>query len=74
MISPFCVWFQELPTHLLALGSKEKLQELLTEWEVFDILYNEDYSTLITQVLETGEILRGTSRHVWAFSFFNITS
>ncbi|XP_072023611.1 telomerase protein component 1-like [Amphiura filiformis] len=38
---------EELPTHLLALGSVDKLQVLLTDWEVFDILYNEEYSTLL---------------------------
>ncbi|PIK46898.1 hypothetical protein BSL78_16245 [Apostichopus japonicus] len=38
---------EELPAHLLAINDVERLKVFLTNWAVFDMLYNEDYSTLL---------------------------
>ena len=33
-----------MPVHLIAIGARERLQQFLLEWDVFDHLYNEEYS------------------------------
>lgn len=49
MASKLRIYFfnQELPTHLLAIKDITRLKKFLTSWAVFDILYNEDYSTVL---------------------------
>ena len=39
-----CFWLQEYPIHLIAVKDP-RLVPFLTEWEVFDALYNEVYSS-----------------------------
>nr|XP_054764277.1 telomerase protein component 1-like isoform X2 [Lytechinus pictus] len=45
---------EELPIHLLAIQDKNRLQKFLTDWEVFDNLYNEDYSTVLLKYWREG--------------------
>ena len=44
---------QEYPYHLIA-TKDERLIPFLTDWEVFDILYNEVYSTKLLYLWRTG--------------------
>ncbi|XP_022087926.1 telomerase protein component 1-like [Acanthaster planci] len=45
---------EELPIHLLKLGDTQRLTAFLTNWDVFDRLYNEDYSTLLLKYWREG--------------------
>ncbi|XP_071495043.1 telomerase protein component 1-like [Diadema antillarum] len=45
---------EELPIHLLAIGDLDRLQDCLTDWDVFDKLYNEDYSTVLLKYWREG--------------------
>ena len=38
-------YLQEYPYQLVKIADKERLARCLTEWPVFDRLYEEDYST-----------------------------
>ncbi|XP_013381732.1 TPR repeat-containing protein DDB_G0287407 isoform X2 [Lingula anatina] len=38
---------EELPFHLIKLGDKERLATVLTDWQVFDMLYHEEWSTAL---------------------------
>lgn len=45
---------EELPIHLLAIRDLDRLQKFLTDWSVFDSLYNEDYSTVLLKYWREG--------------------
>ena len=36
---------QELPIHLIAIGAKERLEAVLVDWQMFDMLYDDVFSS-----------------------------
>ena len=47
------IFFQEYPTHLIALKDETRMAAFLADWEIFDLLYNDDYSSKLLYLWRT---------------------
>ena len=62
MMCPAMFPSQELPIHLIAVKNETDLKTFLTDWDVFDQLYSDDYSA---KLLEYWRKVRAQRTWAW---------